>query len=198
MLGILFGPSRGRSLTVCPTPNPKPLSGASQRPSPRPVGCPREWLPGSAPFASPDGPATSPTTVRQARARDHTGPEPRGPHTAHPFRSLSWRTGERPHTVPRARLIRPRRGPIRGFPYCVRATIEDPHAALPRRDLPSLAHLFLGVATPTRKPATYGKSLSRPETSGLWEGRLHAAGTQCSIPLGGLQASPHGGPTWTI
>ena len=58
--------------------------------------------------------------------------------------------------------------------HCVQMTIEDSHAAIWKRDLPSLVHLFLGTATPNRKIAKYGKSLSHLETCSPWMGRLHA------------------------
>ena len=61
-----------------------------------------------------------------------------------------------------------------GVLHSVRATIGDSQAALWRRDLPSVAHLCLGIATPNRKIAEYGKHLSHLETSSAWVGRLHA------------------------
>ena len=47
----------------------------------------------------------------------------------------------------------------------------------------SLAHLCLGIATPTGKTFKYGKFLSHLPTSSPWAGRLHAVRTQCRNPL---------------
>ena len=58
--------------------------------------------------------------------------------------------------------------------HCVHATTEDPHAALWRRALSSLAHSCLGIATLNRKIAKYGKSLSHLETCSPGVGRMHA------------------------
>ena len=73
------------------------------------------------------------------------------------------------------------------------AAIEDSHAALWQRDLPSLAHLCLGIATPKRKIAQYGNSLSHQEASSPWVGRLHARGAETTRSTSGLERVDHWG-----
>ena len=72
----------------------------------------------------------------------------------------------------------------------MRATTEDPNAALWQRDLPSLARLCLGIATPNRKITKHGKSLSPLETSSPWVGCLRAVRARCRNTLLGLAPAP--------
>ena len=61
----------------------------------------------------------------------------------------------------------------RQFVQCVRATSEELHSALRRRDLPNVAYVCLVLAIMNRKPAKHGKSQSSRGTFSPWIGRLH-------------------------
>mmetsp|Transcript_29264 Transcript_29264/g.52632 ORF Transcript_29264/g.52632 Transcript_29264/m.52632 type:complete len:145 (-) Transcript_29264:812-1246(-) len=67
------------------------------------------------------------------------------------------------------------------------AAIDDPHDALRRRDMPSLAHLGHGIATPNTN-AKWQISISPADTQPHGGGCLQAVHTQCRNPL----ASPQG------